>query len=94
MKTEEVIREEFDLYWGLAPKNTPKYRAGLKALVWFLYLRHKELEELREKIEGKKVVNEGKPDTELTYPHYEFGYRVGYNQALTDILKELTDNTK
>ena len=30
------IIEEFDLYWGLAPKGTPKYKAGEKAKQFLL----------------------------------------------------------
>ena len=32
----------------------------------------------------EKAKNEGKPDTDLTWPHYDFGYRCGYNKAIDD----------
>jgi len=43
------------------------------------------LDAIDAEVEGREVVNEGKPNTEMTYPHYEFGYRCGYNQSLSDI---------
>ena len=40
---------------------------------------------------GEDAKHDGKPDTTDTFQHYDFGYRVGYNQALQEIRKRINE---
>jgi hypothetical protein len=50
MKSNDELREEFEMHWGLAPKLTAKYNAMQKAADFFLTQRSLDMAELDKNI--------------------------------------------
>ncbi|MEK0325115.1 MAG: hypothetical protein QQN63_05360 [Nitrosopumilus sp.] len=61
------------------------YREQIKSFIDKHFVSKKEILDMV----GEDAKNDGKPDTTDTFQHYDFGYRVGYNQAKAEIRSKI-----